>query len=149
MGKLTQALGTHARIGLDSCVFIYHLERHPGYLAATQELLTGVESGRWEAITSTITLMELTVRPWRLERSDVAWDYEGALVQFPHLRLMDVTRGVAREAAQLRARHNLRPADAILAATALIHDATVLVTNDRDFSRLDALDVLLLSDVVE
>ena len=149
MGRLIEALGSHARIGLDTSIFIYHLERHPRYLHVTQELLSGVESGRWEAVTSTIALMELTVRPWQLERADVAQDYEEALVQFPHLRLVDVTRSVARQAAQLRARYNLHPADALLASTALNQEATALVTNDKDFTRLDVLDVLLLSDFVE
>ena len=67
MERLTRALDTHTRIGLDTPVFIYHLEHHPRYSLVTQELLSGVESGQWEAVTSTITLMELTVRPWRLE----------------------------------------------------------------------------------
>jgi predicted nucleic acid-binding protein len=149
VGRLTEALGAHARIGLDTSVFIYHLERHPRYVHVTQELLSGVESGRWEAVTSTIVLMELAVRPWQLGRPDIARDYEQALVQFPHLTLVDVTRSVARQAAQLRARYNLRPADSLFASTALIHEATALVTNDKDFARLDVLDVLLLSDVVE
>lgn len=149
MGRLTEALGSHTRIGLDTSIFIYHLERHPRYFPATQELLSGVESGRWAAVTSTIALMELAVRPWQLERPDVAQDYEEALVQFPHLTLVDVTRSVARQAAQLRARYNLRPADSLLASTALIHEATAFVTNDKDFARMDVLDVLLLSDVVE
>jgi predicted nucleic acid-binding protein len=148
MGRLTEALGSHARIGLDTSIFIYHLERHPRYLRVTQELLSGVESGRWEAVTSTIALMELVVRPWQLERPDVARDYEEALVQFPHLAVIHVTRGVAREAAQLRARYGLRPADALMASTALTQEATALVTNDKDFARLDVIDVLLLSDFV-
>jgi predicted nucleic acid-binding protein len=146
MGRLTEQLGDHARIGLDTSVFIYHLEYHPRYLPLTQELLSGVEAGRWAAVTSTVALMELTVRPWQLERADVAHAYEKALVQFPNLTLADVTRDVARQAAQLRAHHNLRPADALHVATALAHDATAFVTNDRDFTQLDVLDVVLLSD---
>jgi predicted nucleic acid-binding protein len=92
--------------------------------------------------------MELTLRPWQLERPDVARAYEDALTQFPHLTLADVTRDVARQAAQLRAQHNLRPADALHVATALTHDATVFLTNDRDLARLDTLHIVLLSDFV-
>lgn len=149
MGRVTEQLGDHACIGLDTSIFIYHLEYHPRYLPLTQELLSGVEAGRWAAVTSTVTLMELTVRPWQLDRPDVARAYEEALVQFPNLTLTDVTRDVARQAAQLRAQYDLRPADALHIATALVHDATAFVTNDRDFARLDVLNVVLLSDFVE
>ncbi|MFP4346351.1 MAG: type II toxin-antitoxin system VapC family toxin [Anaerolineales bacterium] len=135
-------------MGLDTSIFIYHLERHPRYFPLTQELLSGVEAGKWTAVASTMALMELTVRPWQLERPDVARAYEDALTQFPHLTLADVTRDVARRAAQLRAQHNLRPADALHIATALAHDATLFVTNDRDFARLDIPHIVLLSDFV-
>ncbi|MEA3310352.1 MAG: type II toxin-antitoxin system VapC family toxin [Chloroflexota bacterium] len=147
MGKLTALLSGHQRIALDTAIFIYHLEYHPRYLSLTQELLAGVEAGIWPAVTSTVTLLELTVRPWQLERPDVARAYEEALVHFPHLTLVDVTPGVAQQAAQLRAQYNLRPADALHAATALTRDATAFVTNDRDFARLSALlNVIILSD---
>ena len=148
MGRLTAPLGDHARIGLDTLIFIYHLEQHPRYLALTRDLLSGIESGRWTAVASTVALMELTVRPWQLERPDVARAYEDALIHFPNLLLADVTRDVARQAAQLRAAYELRPADALHAATALAHEATAFVTNDRDFARFDRLDVVLLDTCV-
>ena len=99
-------------------------------------------------IPSLVALMELTVCPWQLERPDVARAYADALFQFPHLTLADVTRDVARQAAQLRAQHNLRPADALHMATALVQDVTVFVTNDQDFARLDTLHIALLSDFI-
>ena len=48
--------------------------------------------------------MELTVRPWQLEGPAAARVYEALWTHFPHLVLVDVTRDVARRAAQLRAR---------------------------------------------
>jgi len=149
MGLVSDRLATHRLIGLDTAVFIYHLEAHPVYQPLTQELLAGVESGQWAAVTSTVTLMELTVRPWQLGHPAIAREYEALLVHFPHLTLSDVTRDVARRAAQLRAHYRLRPADAIQMATALAHSATAFVTNDRQLVRLSALlDVVVLDDLV-
>ncbi len=69
------------------------------------------------------------------------------LAHLPHLTLMDVTRDVARRAAQLRARYRLRPADALQMATALMYEATAWVSNDRQLARLaPALDVIILDD---
>lgn len=148
MGRLGERLAPHKVIGLDTSVFIYHLEAHPVYQPLTRELLAGVEEGRWEACTSTVTVMELTVRPWRLDRPAVARMYEALLVHFPHLTLRDITRDVARQAARLRALHRLGPADALQIAAALVYGATAWVTHDRPLARLSSLvDVVMLSDL--
>ena len=149
MGQLSERVVTHSVIGLDTSVFIYHLEAHPDYQPLTQELLAGVEIGQWKAITSTVTVMELTVRPWQLDRPAVAREYEALLAHFPNLVLADVTRDVARQAAQLRARYRVRPADALQVATALIHGATAFVTNDRSLTRLAPIvEIVMLDDFV-
>ena len=91
--------------------------------------------------------MELTIHAWKLDRQDVARRYEALLVHFPNLRLHDIDRDIARKAAQLRARFNIRPADALQAATCLIHSASPFITNDIRLSRLEpVLDVLILKD---
>jgi len=147
MERLREQLAGHAVIGLDTSIFIYHLAAHPRYQPLTQELLAGIQVGRQTAITSTVTVMELTVRPWQIGRPAVGREYETLLVHFPHLTLADVTRDVARRAAQLRARHRLRPADALQVATALVHGATAFVTNDRRLRRLKpVLDIIILDD---
>jgi len=149
MGRLGKRLAEHAIVGLDTVIFIYHLETRPRYQPLTQELLAGIEVGRQTAITSTVTVMELTVRPWQVGRPAVAREYEALLVHFPHLTLAGVTRDVARRAAQLRARYRLRPADALQVATALVHGATAFVTNDRRLARLSpVLDIIVLDDFV-
>jgi predicted nucleic acid-binding protein len=79
----------------------------------------------------------------------VARQYEALLVNFPNLKLVSVTREVARQAAQLRAKYNLRPADALQVATAMVSDATAWVSNDRQLARLEpAIEVINLEDFV-
>ena len=149
MGGIEQRLAEHSLIGLDTSIFIYHLESVPRYAALTDELLRGVQSGRWAAVISTISLMELTVRPWQLDRGAVAREYEALLAHFPNLVMVDVTRDVARRAAQLRGRYRVGPADALQVATALLHGATAFVTNDRGLLRLaPTLDIVVLDDFV-
>jgi predicted nucleic acid-binding protein len=147
MERLIQRLAAHSIIGLDTPVFIYHLEAHPVYLPLTQELLNGVQNGQWQAVTGIITIMELTVPAWRLGQEAAARQYEALLANFPHLTLVAVTRDVARCAAQLRAHFNIRPADALQVAAALVENATAFVTNDRDLARLQTIvDVVILDD---
>jgi predicted nucleic acid-binding protein len=149
MGRIDQRLASHTTIGLDTTIFIYHLEAHPHYVPLTKTVLNGVQSGQWQAVISTVAIMELTVHPWRMSRPDIAREYEILLANFPNLYLADVTRDVARKAAQLRATYNLRPADALQVATALIHQATVWVSNDKKLKRLEPIvDVVILDEFI-
>jgi predicted nucleic acid-binding protein len=145
--EFRKQLVNHNIVGLDTGIFIYHFEAHPRYLPLTQKLLTGVQAGQWTAITSIITVMELTVHPWQMGRSSVAREYEALLIHFPNLTLVDVNRDVARRAAQLRAHYNVRPADALQVATALLEGATTFVTNDRKLTRLSQeIEIIVLDD---
>lgn len=147
MGRISERLSSHTLIGLDTSVFIYHLEAHPTYLQLTNELLNGVQSGQWSAVTSVITIMELTVPAWRSGQETAARQYEALLANFPNMKIVDVTRDVARSSAQLRARFNIRPADALQVACSLVENATVFITNDRNLSRLEpVIDVVILND---
>ncbi|HEX9924884.1 MAG TPA: PIN domain-containing protein [Anaerolineae bacterium] len=150
MASLEQQLAAHSVIGLDTRFFIYHLEAHPDYLPLTKRILKAVESGRWQAVTSTVTIMELTVQPWRINRPDIARQYEVLLANFPNLQIIEVNRSGARRAAQLRAIYNIRPADALQVGTAIINGATGWVSNDKKLKRLASiLDVVILDEFIE
>lgn len=144
---LRRRLAAHRIIGLDSMVFIYHVEAHPFYLPLTRTVLEMVERGALQAVTSTLTLLELTVHPWRQGQEAVAREYEALLVHFPHLRVLDITRDVTRRAAQLCGQHGVGPVDTLQAAVALRAGATALVTNDLGLRRLDTLmEIIVLDD---
>jgi predicted nucleic acid-binding protein len=144
---LDQALAAHSVVALDTSIFIYHFEAHARYLPLTRRILQGIQAGKRQGLVSVVTLMELSVRPLRLDQPQAAVEYEALLVHFPHLRLLDVTRDIARRAARLRAAFAMRPADALLAATVVEGGASALLSNDRALARLSPLlDVLLLDD---
>jgi predicted nucleic acid-binding protein len=150
VGRISEKLARHSIIGLDTSVFIYQFEAHPAYWPITQELLAGVQAGQWQAVSSTITVMELTVPAWQIDRESTAREYETLLANFPNLALVDVTRDVARRAAQLRARYRIGPADALQVASSLVSKATAFVTNDRGLNRLgETINVILLDECLE
>jgi len=147
MGRLSDKLVGAGLVGLDTPVFIYHLEAHPRYSVLTREALAGMENGKWAGVTSTITLMEITVRPWQMEREEAARKYETVLVNFPNLTILDIDRDVARLASQLRARYNVRPPDALQVAASLHTGAKAFLTNDKRLSILQTIiEVLILDD---
>ncbi len=147
MDELSKRLAKAKTIGLDTPIFIYFLENNPRYGSLAQITINGIEQGKWQGVTSTITLMEITVRPWQLEHEGAAREYEAILVHFPNLSIVDVDRNVARAAAQLRAQYNVSPPDALQLAASLSFGAKAFLTNDRRLSRLQQLiDVLVLED---
>ena len=77
----------------------------------------------------------------------MAREYEALLVHFPNLSIVDVDRKVARAAAQLRAKYNVSPPDALQVAASLSYGAKAFLTNDKRLSKLQELiDVIVLAD---
>lgn len=147
MDRLARILTGHHTVGLDTPIFIYHVERHPDYLPYTQQILSLVAEGQLAAVTSVVTLMEMVVHPLRMRRPDIADEYEILLLNFPNLTTQGITPAVARRAAALRARYNIRPADALQAAACGEAGATLFITNDRRLHMGPALPVLCLNDL--
>lgn len=150
MDEFSKRLSKAKVIGLDTSVFIYFLENNEKYGPLARITINGIENGKWEGVTSTITLMEITVRPWQTGQESIAREYEAVLVHFPNLSVVDVDRDVARIAAQLRAKYNVAPPDALQVAASLNYGAKAFLTNDRRLSRLqDLIDVLVMDDFVD
>jgi predicted nucleic acid-binding protein len=142
------SLRRHRKVLIDSSVWIYHFEQHPGFGKAATEVIESLEEGYFRGVVSELTLLELTVRPLQLGRQDVADEYELLLSYFPNVELEPVTKEVLLEAAALRARHRLRTPDAILMATGIRSGATAAVTNDDGWKVVGAgIEIMLLSQL--
>ena len=149
MANLATILRRHERIGLDTSVFIYHIEERAQFAEPAQVAMDELASGAFVGVTSVLTLMEIAVKPLQLGRPDVAEEYEVLLANYPNLAVAAIDRPTARRAAELRARHRLRPADALQVAACLEQRATAFLTNDRDLQRVTEIEVLVLADFVE
>ena len=145
---LPEQLIPFTKYGLDTSIFIYHFEAHPIYRLITQEIFDSILKGQKQAVTSTITLMEINVRPLQLGRKDIAREYEALLFNYPNMVILDIDRDVARKAAQLRAELTLRPADALQVAACMSGGAQVFITNDKRLNRLESIKVAILDDLI-
>jgi predicted nucleic acid-binding protein len=150
MDEFRRRLSKAKVIGLDTSLFIYLLENSTRYAELARITINGIEKGKWQGVTSTITLMEITVRPWQLGLEATAREYETVLVHFPNLSIVDVDRNVARAAAQLRAKYIVSPPAALQMAASLSFGAKAFLTNDKRLAKLQELmDVIVLDDFVE
>lgn len=119
-------------VGLDTVAFIYLIEEHPRYLAIVEPLFEAIDRGEVEGVTSTLTLLEVLVQPYRVGDTELADRYERVLSMGRNLALVEIDRAQLRAAALIRARSRIRTPEAIQLAAALSRHCPVFVTNDRE-----------------
>ena len=144
VNRLRAFLRRHRRIALDTSIFIYHLEPNPKYLAHTDAIFSWIERSGSKAVTSTITMAELLVLPYREGDEQRANDFYGLLSTYPHLDWIAPNLEIADLAARIRALHRLQTPDALQAATATYSQATGLITNDAVFARVRNFETMIL-----
>ncbi len=144
MTLLGAFLRRHGRIALDTSVFIYQLEANARYADLTDEVFSWLERPNHAAVTSTITMAELLVQPYRFSDEKQVDEFYGLLSTYPNLKWIPPTLEIADQAARIRAIHGLRTPDALQAATAIQSKASGLVTNDSVFERLSEFETLIL-----
>lgn len=136
------------RIGIDTNLFIYFIEDHPRYGTWCTSLFDLIEQGRNSAVTSTVTLLELLVQPYRDRKEELAQKIFALASSYPKLEWVPVTMNVADRAAELRGRYRLSTPDAIQVATAIGHKATRFYGNDRALRRVKELECVIVGDVI-
>ena len=100
------------------------------------------------AVTSTITMLELLVHPYRKGDQERIDAFYALLSTYPNLEWVATTLDVSDSAARLRAQYNLKTPDAIQAATALVSRATGLISNDPAFGRVSEFETIILDDLL-
>jgi len=131
-------------VGLDTAPLIYFIEADLVRLLIVRPLFEALDRGEINAVTSTITLLEVLVQPLRRGDDRLAQQYRAILFNASGLTTYPVSVAVSEEAARLRAVHNLRTPDAIQMATALLGGATHFVTNDVRLPSIPGLQMLVL-----
>jgi predicted nucleic acid-binding protein len=133
---------------LDTSIFIYQLEMNTRYVALTDHIFSWLEHPGHQAVTSTISMTELLVQPYRDSDEQRVDEFYSLLSTYPNLGWIGPDLRIADLAAQFRARHSLRTPDALQAATVAQQHATGLVTNDSAFERVPAFETLVLDHLL-
>lgn len=110
---------------IDTAPLIYFIEGHSRYQAPLKELFSFADNSELAFITSTITLIEVLVKPYMADRADIAMQYQQLLLNSPGIELYDVNSTIAIKAAKLRAEYQLKTPDAIQLATAIENNAVI------------------------
>ncbi len=145
MGVLDAIQGS--RVYLDANIWLYALEGYPSFIQDLTALFQSFEQGTLTAITSELSLAEALVKPIQNHNLAQQQIYKQAISSRENVFVIPIQRNVLIEAAKLRASTKLKLPDAIHAATALITQCSIFLTNDQRFQVVPGLQVVLLSQV--
>jgi predicted nucleic acid-binding protein len=133
-------------VALDTSIFVYFIEEHPKYLPLVDPVFEAIAAGELSAVTSSVTLLEALVIPFRFANANLIRHYENLLTDSRGLHLIDIDLDLLRAAAQLRAATRLKTPDALQMAAALSAGCPVFLANDGRLPALPGLRVLQLDD---
>ena len=144
MGLVDDLLGQ--RICLDTAPVIYFIEEHPTYHPVLRPVFVEIDRGNIAAMTSTITLLEVLVHPFRAGNETLAGKYRDILLFSEGLTTFEILHDVSEMASRLRARYSLRTPDAIQIAVGILYGATHFLTNDPNLKKISDIKVIILDD---
>ena len=117
-------------VAIDTAPFIYLIERASRFPAIIRPVFQSMDAGKLTAVTSTLTLLETLVQPFRANYPSLAARYEELLSKSRGLQLKEISQETCRAAAQLRAAYGIKTPDALQLATAILSACPVFLTND-------------------
>lgn len=139
------ALG-HGPVALDTALFIYYIEEHPHYIPLIDPVFRAIDCGELQAVTSSLTLLEVLVVPYREGNYRLAETYENLLRRSRGLTMVELGIPLLRTAAELRAGSGIKTPDALQIAAALHSKCRCFLTHDRRLPQIPDLEILQLSD---
>jgi predicted nucleic acid-binding protein len=146
--EIERRLARHKLVAVDSCVFIYLMERHSKYFEVAKATFDWIERPGSSALTSTVVLTEILVQPYKNADLSQAITFYFLLTTLPNLEWVAPSLDIANLAAALRGKHRLQAPDALIAATAISCKASAFLTDDPVFRRIPNLEALLIDDYV-
>jgi predicted nucleic acid-binding protein len=167
--KTLSEIPAGTRVFVDAAIFIYHFT---GASPACCSLLARCESGRLNALTSTLAVAEVTHRLMTIEavarglvapgnvagklrrRPEVVcqlslYQEQAEKIPWMGVEVIPVDRRLLATAAPLRRRYGLLTNDSILLATALDQGIAAFASADRDFERVDTVQLFCPPDLEE
>ena len=126
---------------IDTNVFLNVKNREEPYYAYSKSILDSVDDGRNKAFVSTVVIAEICSGYYLAREIDEKEEFLLHLLSSQNYEVVDVSVGVADEAARIRSETGLKLPDAIIVATGRLAKAKYVVTNDTDSFKRASLTI--------
>lgn len=138
------------RVCIDTAPIIYFIEKHPKYIDLLHPVFAAIDAGNIDAITSTVTLLEVLVLPLRNDDKTLAKRYREVLLHSEGFTTYEMLHDVSELSAELRANYDkIKTPDAIQIATGILYGARVFLTNDPALEKVSEIKVMVLDDFLK
>lgn len=144
--KIETVLKSIHRIFLDSAPIIYYVEINPNYFSIIDEVFNYIELHSIHVVTSPITLAECLILPIRQNNISGQQQFIDILTSQDIIDLVEINSEVAKKAAELRVKYNLKLPDALQIAVAIQSKCEAFLTNDLQLKRVSELSMLVVSE---
>jgi predicted nucleic acid-binding protein len=145
--KVADALQGVTRLFLDTAPVIFYVERNPAFIAVVDLVFDRIDAGTLQAVTSPVTLAECLVVPLRLGKMQLQQDFTDLIVSGANVTFVPLDAAIGQQAAELRARYNLRLGDALQIAAALAAGCDAFLTNDLGLKRVQEIAVIVVVEL--
>lgn len=147
MKSLAEIVNEVSVLFLDTAPVIYYTERVSSYLPLARPFFRRINAGVITAVTSPITLAECLVHPYRRGEKTLGEQFTTLITTEIHTRFVPTNAEIADRAARLRVQYNLRLSDALQIATAVYANCDAFLTNDKQLTRIQELQVIVLDEL--
>lgn len=132
---------------LDTSPLIYFIEGNSEYQKILKELFESNDNGNFAFISTSITLLEVLVKPFREGNNLIAQQYREILTHSSGIEILSISASIAEGAAYLRAKYNLKTPDSIQMSAAIENDADYFLTNDVRLKIVNEINVVTLGEI--
>lgn len=136
------------KLMIDTASFIYYIEENEKYLPSIKPIFSKIDSFKINAITSTITLIEVLIHPIRENDKELKNKYLEILLNNANLEIIPIDIMIAQNASKIRANYNIKTPDAIQLACGITHNCDTFLTNDEQLKRVKEINVITVNDLL-
>jgi len=127
------------KITIDTNIFINVKEEEEPFFEYSSKILDAIEDGQLKGVISIITIAELCVGYYNINKPKEKDEYISKLYSQDNYIIVNLDRGLADQSAKIRSETNLRLPDSIIVAASLHEKVSFLISNDGKFNRVKNL----------
>ncbi len=134
------------KITIDTNIFINVKEEEEPFCENSSKILDAIEDGQLKGVISNITIAELCVGYYNINKPKEKDEYISKLYSQDNYIIVNLDRRLADQSAKIRSETNLRLPDSIIVAASLHEKVSFLISNDGRFNRVKNLIKICTSE---
>jgi len=125
------------KVTIDTNIIINVKEEEEPFFEYSSKILDTIEDGQLKGVISIITIAELCVGYYNINKPKEKDEYISNLYSQDNYTIVNLDRVLADQSAKIRSETNLRLPDSIIVATSLKEKVSFLISNDEKFNRAE------------